>query len=161
MGQIHKGTIALLGRLPNLVSRGALGPGLVPAVGIVLVLVFSGCQGEIVPVAGNITLNGKPLAGAVVTFQPVGTRQRGASQPEATGSVGRTDALGHYTLRQIQPDRVGAIVGDHAVTISLTTAGRTDADRPKASRLPKAWSDGTKRFRVPPGGTSQANFEIK
>jgi hypothetical protein len=126
-----------------------------------VVIIFSGCQGEIVPVSGTVTLNGKPLAGAVVTFQPVATRQRGSSQPEATGSVGRTDALGHYTLRLIQPDRAGAIVGDHAITISSTTAGRSDADRPKASRLPKAWSDGTKRFHVPPGGTSEANFEIK
>jgi len=134
---------------------------LVPAAGIFAALLFSGCQGEIVPVSGNVTLNGKPLAGAVVTFQPVGTRQRGSPQPEATGSVGRTDALGHYTLRLIQPDRAGAAIGDHTVTISLTTAGRTDAARPKASRLPKSWSDGTKRVRVPPGGTSEANFEIK
>jgi hypothetical protein len=67
------------------------------AAGLLLAALASGCQDNIVPVSGEVTLNGKPLAGAVVTFQPVGSQTGKSPQPVATGSVGRTDALGYYS----------------------------------------------------------------
>src|SRR5262249_27200888 len=79
-------------------------------------LVFSlGCAGEkVVPVSGLITLDGKPLANAYVTFQPIG---RSGSPNPGPGSSGKTDAQGRYTLQVVgRPDK-GAVVGTHRVQI--------------------------------------------
>jgi hypothetical protein len=122
-----------------------------------LLLAASGCQNHVAPVSGRITLNGQPISGAVVTFQPRGSKV--SPQPAGTGSVGRTDGQGRYSLRLIDPDQPGAIVGEHSVTISTATGG-TDETPATGKPMPKAWRDGSKRFKVPPAGTSDANFEI-
>jgi hypothetical protein len=116
-----------------------------------------GCTSDIVAVSGRVTLDGQPLAGAVVTFQPI--LDRGATT--ATGSVGRTDSEGRFVLRLISPDRPGAAVGEHTVTITTATASGSDAQPPQGERLPKAWQNGSHRFRVPPGGTREANFDVR
>jgi hypothetical protein len=124
-------------------------------------LFAAGCggQGDVVPVSGRVTLNGQPLAGATVAFQPVSPGMN--ERPEACGSAGRTDASGQFTLRLIEPDRDGALVGEHIVTISTGSAAGGDAAALKGERLPKAWRDGSQRFEVPAGGTAAANFEVK
>jgi hypothetical protein len=109
-------------------------------------------------VSGRVLLNGKPLVGAVVTFQP--HIPRDSAQPRATGSVGRTDSDGRFVLRMIEPVRAGAAIGEHSVTIS-TSVGGSDAAPPGGALLPQAWRDGSQRFNVPAGGTSTANFDIK
>jgi hypothetical protein len=121
-------------------------------------VLFAGCQQDIVPVSGRVTLNGKPLAGAVVIFQP--HVERSSTEPTTTGSVGHTDSEGRFVLRLVHPDRAGAARGEHTVTISTATGG-SDALPPKGQRVPKAWRDVSQRFNVPPGGTSAANFDIK
>jgi hypothetical protein len=118
----------------------------------------TGCQANVVPVSGRVTLNGKPLAGAVVTFQP--KTGRDLAQPATTGSVGRTDAQGRFTLRLVAPDRPGAAPGEHAITIS-TAASAPQASSATEEHLPKSWRDGSQRFHVPAGGTREANFDIK
>lgn len=123
-------------------------------------LAVCGCQYEIVPVSGEVKLNGKPLAGAVVTFQPTGNFKKGSPQPTATGSTGRTDALGHYTLELVHPSRAGAVIGEHTVTISAGISGKSETDPLQGPLLPKAWRDGSKRFFVPEAGTADASFEI-
>jgi len=123
-----------------------------------LAVLACGCNSDIVPVSGNVTLNGQPLAGAIVTFQPV--RDPSAEPPTATGSVGVTDDSGHYELRLVDPQRTGALVGDHAVTISTATAAAVEGEPPQGERLPESWRDGSERFTVPAGGTSQASFDI-
>lgn len=117
----------------------------------VLALALAGCQQEVVPVSGRVTVNGQPLAGAVVTFQP--RQMRPPTEKPGAGSVGRTDDQGRFVLRQVSPSRYGAVVGEHAVTIVPSDAGGGPA-------LPKDWRDGSRRFVVPPGGTRDANFEI-
>jgi len=119
-----------------------------------------GCGGpNVAPVSGRVTLNGQPLAGAHVTFQPVSPGPN--IRPEVAGSAGRTDAAGRYTLRLVEPDRPGALVGEHRVAISTAAGPDSDGVAPKGERVPKAWRDGSKRFEVPAGGTSAANFELK
>jgi hypothetical protein len=119
-------------------------------------ILVAGCERNVVPVSGRVTLNKKPLPGAVITFQP--QLERDAAHP-ATGSVGRTDENGRFTLRLIEPDQVGAVIGTHIVTISTATGG-SDKAPAQGQRLPKAWRDGSKQFKVPPGGTSEANFDV-
>jgi hypothetical protein len=118
---------------------------------------LAGCDSDLAPVSGRVTLDGQPLAGAVVTFQP--KTGRDSTADVATGSVGRTDEEGRYTLRLIRPDKHGAVVGEHSVTISALKGGSDEAPA-TGPKLPKAWSDGSKRFKVAARGTTDANFEI-
>src|SRR5262245_34327405 len=125
---------------------------------VVVLTAATGCQRTVVPVSGRVAVKGKPLAGAVVTFQP--QTGRDSAQPAASGSVGRTDAQGRFALRLVAPDRPGAAPGEHTVTIS-TAAGDPRASPAKDAHLPKSWRDGSHRFHVPTGGTTEANFDIK
>ncbi|MGD9723489.1 MAG: hypothetical protein AB7O59_19595 [Pirellulales bacterium] len=66
---------------------------------------------QVVPVQGSVVLNGKPLAGAVVTFLPQGT-----SNPRALRSNGRVGNDGSFSLpTYVTAD--GAPPGEYVVTI--------------------------------------------
>lgn len=65
---------------------------------------------ELTPVAGAVLLDGKPLAGAELTFYPNGMTAQGYS-----GSLGKTDAEGKYQLKA--GARPGAAPGPFKVTI--------------------------------------------
>jgi hypothetical protein len=58
-------------------------------------------------VTGTVTLDGKPLQGAVVTFAP---------EKEGSTSYGMTDAEGNYSLMYSR-DKSGAMVGKHNVSV--------------------------------------------
>jgi len=136
-------------------------------------VIATGCQRDIVPVSGRVTFNGKPLAGAVVTFQPRSSSD--SPRPAGTGSIGHTDEQGHFSLRLVEPDRPGAVVGDHSVTVAAPTSaaptsaapisaaptGPAPTEAAKGNPIPTKWRDGSRQFRVPPGGTKQANFDIQ
>ncbi len=80
----------------------------------IFLLMPTGCGSRLAlhAVAGTVTLDGKPLGGVVVSFQP-------ASGPAA---LGQTDAVGRYDL--FTPGRGrGAVAGRHAIWIEVTTAG--------------------------------------
>ncbi|MHB9081972.1 MAG: hypothetical protein ACYC3X_31290 [Pirellulaceae bacterium] len=80
-----------------------------------------------VPVTGLVMLDGKPVAGASVTFSPTGKGGRAA--------VGTTDAEGRYTLTTMKPGD-GAIPGSYNVAISKTVAGAAagaPAEDPRSS----------------------------
>ena len=87
-----------------------------------LCLVIAGCGGsgiDLCTVTGTVTLDGTPLEGATVEFQPTG---EGGSP-----SYGQTDASGAYNL-MFTYDKEGATPGDHTVRISKTTGGEGDDD---------------------------------
>jgi hypothetical protein len=120
----------------------------------------AGCgQGDVAPVSGRVTLNGQPLPHANISFQPVSPGP--SVRPDTAGSAGRTDADGHFTLRLIDPDRDGALVGKHVVTITTATSATGDNSAAKGERVPKSWRDGSQQFDVPAGGTTAANFDLK
>lgn len=103
-----------------------------------------GCESKsaaFAPVSGVVTLDGKPLPGAHVSFQPVGK----AENP-GLGSVGIADESGRFELTTPRRD-VGAVRGKHSVVISAPE------DHPP---LPETDLD----FEVPDGGTDQANFNL-
>lgn len=81
------------------------------------------------PVRGAVTLDGEPLAGARVTFQPANGRP----------SAAVTDDAGRYVLRYSREEN-GAVPGRHAVTIATREAGkpvryRTVAELPVRVRV--------------------------
>lgn len=76
-------------------------------------LLALGCssQNKLVPVNGQVTMNGKPLGNVRVDFHPdpdKGTR--------GTGSSGTTDAEGKFTL-SLGPNQPGAIPGHYRVIL--------------------------------------------
>ena len=87
-----------------------------------LFAVLAGCgQGDRPPlgmVHGTVTLDGKPLAGARLTFEPV--------EP-GRASTGITDDDGKYELIYIRDDR-GAKVGGHLVRISAPNPNSDGAE---------------------------------
>lgn len=119
----------------------------------------------LVPTSGVITLDGKPLAKAVVSFLP----KRGPT------AVGETDGNGHYALSY---GREGAPVGEYTVAVSylVSAEGEPQGLGPRSSlsappgmlsakeRLPRKYSDlGQSRLRakVPPEGNTALDFDLE
>ena len=144
----------------------------VPLVALVAGLV-AGCGGgpRYVKVTGLIRLNGVPYDRAVVSFQPMGSRE---NLNPGRGSSSYTDANGRFDL-VCDMEKEGAVVGKHRVRIMTRgndvvgfdpTTGSPDGPyRPVRAGtfdpIPPEWNAlSTVEFVVPPGGTDQANFDI-
>ena len=126
---------------------------------LVLLSLAAGCgDGRAgVPVSGQVTVKGQPLADIAVTFQPVG---------EGVGSAGKTDEQGRYTLHFVDNQQAGAAAGKHQVTFQdLRDKPAVESDAgsapPSKSRLPKSSQGAIQEFTVPAGGTDAANFDLK
>lgn len=109
-------------------------------------------------VTGTVTLDGKPLEGAVVAFQP---KTEGAKPNLKLGmSVGKTNKEGKYTLSYALIDGktyYGAVAGPHYVTI------RVDDPATQVEMLPPHYSSiSTTRlsFEVKQDGKQPANFDL-
>lgn len=132
--------------------------------GVLLVSFAVGCGGgrdsslpDLVPVNGTVTLDGKPLAGAMVTFLPVGAT-RGRSCYGVTGEDGR------YELTESGTNK-GSPVGEFSVLVNKWVMP-DGSDMPKDSQvsameagaqelLPSQYSlEGTSQLKatVPAGG---------
>jgi hypothetical protein len=116
------------------------------------------------PVSGVVTLDGRPLAAARVTFMPVHESQGGSqSGPEASGE---TDDSGRYSLKTVFGD-TGATVGKSRVMITTrkTELDPNNPDRSKEvakERVPGRYfsEQSPLVFEVPEGGSKAANFEL-
>lgn len=78
---------------------------------LVLLTLTVGCGPDrpgTIPVSGRVTLEGKPVAGAAVTFAPADGRRP---------ATGLTDAEGRFTLATFA-DGDGALPGEHRVTVT-------------------------------------------
>lgn len=91
------------------------------------------------PVHGQVTLNGKPLADAVIIFTP---------QAGGRASRGVTDAEGRYELIYLR-DMRGAILGAHVV--SITTA---QENQPETLLPPRYHAASELRAEVGPGSNA-------
>lgn len=123
---------------------------------------FASCapsSSAIVPVSGLVTLDGQPLAGATINFQPI-TDKATASQA-GIGSYGKTDEQGRYTLRLIDPDQPGALVGKHTVTVTTAVSANPESDELKLQQreLVSAKSR-TQEIEIPAGGTDKADLKL-
>jgi hypothetical protein len=129
-----------------------------------LLAVGLGCgSSKFVPVSGKVMLNGQPLAGASVSFEPLGADDTPSLLP---GSLVKTNADGTFTLKAVSGE-AGAVPGKHRVRIVLAggEAGGAD-DRPRGpaatKTLPRHYNADSKlTFTVPARGTSDALFELK
>src|SRR5262245_22845893 len=125
------------------------------------VLAACGCGGgpKLAPVSGVVKLDGAPLAGAAVQFQPVSPD---GQTPPGPGSYGKTDADGRYSLKTVDRDRAGAVVGTHRVSISIAQESSDDAGRPVVGDKVPSWynKESALRREVPAGGSSQMDFDL-
>lgn len=129
-----------------------------------------GCGGEAAdkpvtaPVQGTVTLDGKPLVGATVTFLP--------TRPQQHGAVGTTDAEGKYTL--FVGDNAGAQPGSYKVfiqhytkrdgtPIEITPDTDMETIGDVKQSLPARYSDPERTeltVDVPEDGTENADFQL-
>jgi hypothetical protein len=127
-----------------------------------LALWSAGCRSgpfDTAPVSGRVTLNGKPLAGAAVMFQPVA---KGNHNP-GPGSTGLTDEDGRYTLTVVGTGSKGAVVGMHKVRITMFQKDDSADDQPKpVEQLPARYrqKDTVLECDVPADGTTSADFVL-
>ena len=137
----------------------------------IVLFVLAGCAKpyQVAHVSGRVTLDGKPLTKASITFVPQATKDNVAPGPTAASF---TDEDGRYTLG-IDRDTPGSVV--HKCRIFITTligdgsaAFDPNDDRPGDTRrrprdkVPEKYNTKTELvFDVPPGGTDQANFDLK
>ena len=125
-----------------------------PALGLI---VSAGCNGAgLVPVKGNVKLDGRPLAGVHVIFFP-----EGASVNDPTMFSGLTDESGHYVMHSRGGGPEGVAPGKYRVTLTTAVAGPTDTETTPLppERVPPKFRN--TEFEVPAGGTTEANFELK
>jgi hypothetical protein len=120
-----------------------------------------GCGGpKITTVTGTVTLNGQPLANALVNFQPLG---EGKVEP-GPGSTGRTNEKGEYALKIIGGGN-GAVVGKHRVAIyAALDDGKTRPNEDRRTRQPERVPaqynvKSTLTFEVKPG-KNVADFSL-
>jgi hypothetical protein len=128
-----------------------------------LVIVFAlGCGGgrSFSPVSGKVTLNGVPLDGATVNFQPIAPEGAIDAGP---GSSGKTNANGEFTLTTIT-GLSGATVGTHRVMISLlqTAPGTGDERHVRLMNLvpPQYGADGDLTREVVAGTNNVFDFPL-
>jgi hypothetical protein len=137
-----------------------------PSLAIVLIycaLVVTGCESKkysLVDVSGKVTLDGKPVPGAVVNFQPQAREDRSPGP----GSTGRCDAEGRFQLSTIR-DEPGAVVGIHNVRIfsySPESPAVSDTDtEPRKEIIPDRYNYASElTFEIPAEGTNSADFEL-
>jgi hypothetical protein len=153
---------------------------------------LAGCRSEhfvLAPVSGQVLVDGQPVAGLRVAFEPIGSASNPAPGPE---SIGVTDDEGRFQVATLaESPRRGAVVGKCRVRIWTLPANQEDAlfddrnpnydpvkeiavlkeqirsragtkkvQRPTGA-LPLRYNDQTElSFEVPPGGTDQADFSL-
>jgi hypothetical protein len=124
-----------------------------------------GCGGSrFASVSGKVTMDGKALPNAIVTFSP---EKKAGSIDAGPSSTGKTNDNGEYTL-VAATGQSGAQVGKHVVTVSVLNvqAGEGDARPPRggwplAQKVPEKYNEKSElRYDVPVGGTTTADFTL-
>lgn len=114
----------------------------------VILTLLAGCSDngdrpDMAPVQGTVTLDGKPLEGAMISFKP----------NEGQPSYSRTDSSGHYELNYLI-DTKGAKIGSHKVKITTATEENPD------EIVPDRFNRKTELTREVESGKNEFNFEL-
>lgn len=110
-------------------------------------LLAAGCQ-RIADVSGTVRVDGKPIKGLLVVFDP--------QSKDAPRGVATTADEGRYQVRRLGPGaKSGVPVGTYAVRVSA------DPDNPGAPKIPAEVSRGSAlSFEVKPGSSNVFDIEI-
>ena len=161
LAQLHRPmrSMKLTGRI---LGVAAAAPFTQAALLAAMLVMVAGCgeKGNYVPVSGVITLDGQPIEGAQVSFQP---QAKGDNINPGPGSVGTCDATGRYELKTIREDP-GAVPGMHTVRIYGPKAVRSGGDLDAATNtgpeiFPEKYNFRTElTIDIPAEGTDKADF---
>ena len=109
-----------------------------------------GCSGDsMAPVKGVVTLDGNPVSGLEVNFEPTGDTEG------RTTATGYTQQDGSYAL--VYPGyKTGAPLGDYVVRI----VGGESLDDGTAKRVPPKYNRDSELKATVTSGTNEFNFEL-
>lgn len=131
---------------------------------VVTCLLAAACGGgghPLAPVSGRVMLDGEPLAGAKIGFEPM---REGKELDAGQGAYATTDESGSFTLTALDGTK-GAVVGKHRVWIRTLQAREDETGKFIVEReelLPERYHDRTElTFTVEPSGSNRANFDLK
>jgi len=125
------------------------------ALGIaVLFLSLAGCGGvsdapETGDVQGYVKLDGQPMPGAKVIFQPT----------EGRPSNGRTDQEGYYELTYSR-SQSGAKVGTHKVSITTFIEADDEGNPGVEEKIPEKYNSKTELTKEVEAGDNEINFDL-
>ena len=115
-----------------------------------IAVLATGCGGgsaDLGLVEGAVTLDGVPLAGANVGFQPA----------EGSASYGVTDAAGHYEL-YFAGDTKGAKIGSH--TVRIRTPSPSEDDPQQHPQIPAKYNTQTELTATVEKGPNKIDFTL-
>jgi hypothetical protein len=115
-----------------------------------LVFALAGCGPNLGSVEGTVTLDGKPVKGVEVTFQPVGE--------EGGTAIGYTDAQGHYNLHYPGHEE-GAPPGEYNVRLAGGEGGSIDGAPPV--RIPAKYNSQSDLKRTVQPGANTFDFPLE
>ncbi len=135
---------------------------LLHSLGILVVFFVVGCGQsgpQLADVSGVVRLDGKPVAGATLTYIPV--------EPGGSPSYGATDVNGKYTLR-FTARQNGALLGEHQVEISTAKLSKSELEELKAAgqeppeyvKIPKKYQSGGELRSTVKKGSNKIDFDL-
>ncbi|MCC9604684.1 carboxypeptidase-like regulatory domain-containing protein [Blastopirellula sp. JC732] len=124
----------------------------------IMTAAFVGCGNDLPPVGevyGTVKLNGEPVEGCQVMFEPIAGGR---------SSSAMTDADGRYTLRY-NGDADGALLGKHKVRLITARGTRRDdngriVDPGVKEKLPKEYNSETTQVVEVTSGDNPIDFEV-
>lgn len=122
---------------------------------LIATCLLSGCGPDnVAQVSGTVKMDGQPLSGAYIIFNPVaGGGQSGALSDES----------GTYTL-QYTREHPGAEIGEHMVRITTGSKGNPDSDPPQpkvAEKLPAKYHSKSELKATVKGGSNDIDFDLE
>lgn len=144
-------------------------------IGVLALFVLSGCDArarpnyrglELIDVSGNVTLDGQPLAGAIVTFTDTENRKM---------SYAQTDDAGNYELH-FDKRAMGILSGEKVVEFSMekkifgfntedegapSEEGASRAKKTSSDPIPKCYREKSKIVVNVTGEENVYNFNLK
>jgi hypothetical protein len=139
-------------------------PPLNCAVVFTLLLIAAGCGGGVrtETVAGKITLDGAPLPKAAISIIPVNRNNSAKSDPNVDGPFsGLTNEQGEYSIGSIDRPGKGAPAGNYKLSIRMAPPeGANELTVIPPEKVPAPYSTIGVDFEVPPGGKTDANFDL-
>lgn len=132
-----------------------------------LAVTLGGCSGSsLAPVSGTVTLDGKPVEGVRVIFEPI-VGESDVTDLKYFTSFGITDERGRFAMQteiggKLKP---GAVVGHSTVRFVCIKRASFMNKGLKDSRavhdLPKSTRDKSMKYMIEASGSTAANFELK
>jgi hypothetical protein len=133
-------------------------------IGVLLALIHYGWMRYqaatiVVPISGQVMLNGRPVPNAYVKFSPVPLAGQNPLDTNP-GSYAFTDDAGNFTLLQIENDQPGVVVGEHKILMRTGRPG-PGPEGYVDERIPLSWRKGVRTYHVSWTGRERAIFQIE